>query len=1396
MEKEKRFGYPDLRKMVWFLILSFFFFSLIIGTGGYLFYLRQKQGLKADNSHNLEAIAQLKTNQITNWLKERKNDATLIFNSPFLAQGIKSLFENRDREETQKGLQKVMSSYLRAYDYQAILIFDRKGKVQFALPQGQDSVDVFERELVKQAMKRRALVSSDLYRSSKSKKVFLDFYVPFFFDQNSERVLLGVTLLRIDPSQFLFPLIQTWPTPSATGETILVRPEGKRVLFLNELRHRKETALTFQLPGGPKDPPSVLAIQGRTGVIEGIDYRKISVLAALRKVPGTSWFIIAKIDQDEIYGPLRQQAWLLVILTGSLILVTGLGLSIYWRNQQLAFQKERRELLQREREQLEVTLRSIGDGVITTDTQGKVVLINTVAEILTGWSQKEAAGQSLPTVFRAINEQTRQEGENMVEKVLETRQIIDLANHSVLISRDGAEYQIADSAAPIFDMKGGVIGVVLVFRDVTQEYRMQERLRESEQRFKNAFEYSAIGMALVSPEGQWLKVNPTGCSILGYSEAELLRKTFRDITHPDDLEKELNFVRQMLAGEIETYKMEKRYFHKEGRIVWALLAVSLVKDHEGVPLYFIAQIEDITARKQAENKLLEWQDLMQYIIRYDPNAIGVFDKDLRYIFVSERYLNDYGIQDQNVIGRHHYEVIPEIPERWKQIHQRVLAGAIERSEEDSFVRLDGSVNYNRWECRPWYKSDGTIGGMILYTEVITERKRAEEALRQSEEKYRKLVEFSSDWIWEVNAAGVYIYVSPQVEKILGYEPQEVIGKTPLDFMPPEEGARVIEIVKKFAEAREPIVALENINLHKDGRRIVLETNGIPVLDNAGEVIGWRGVDRDITERKQVEESLRANENLLSSIFRVTPVGIGVVKNRILILVNDYMCRISGYSREELIGKSTRIAYLNDADFDYVGTESYRQLLAHGSGTVETRWRSKEGRVYEVLLNFAPLNIQDPSAGVTFIALDITDNKRAQERILQDNRELQVLSRSVQAVNSVLEIPVILRKLVASAIELTKAQSGVAGLMVDESLVFSEYNQRGQIIPINYHFGQNDGVPGYVMQTRSPYFTNDAVHDPHVIPEHQQSFDIQTLADVPILNRDGRILGCIEVHNKIDGPFNPSDIDMMNGLAASAAIAIENTQLLLARKRAEEEIRTLNAELEQRVSDRTAELVMANRELEAFSYSVSHDLRAPLRSINGFCTILQEQYFNQIDAQGRDYLQRVVVASRHMSQLIDDILRLSQISRVEIYRVQVNLSEMVQNIAAELQQSQPDRSAEFIIQPDLIVKADESLIRIALQNLVSNAWKFTGKVSPAKIEFGVTEIEGEKVFYVRDNGAGFNMTYAEKLFGVFQRLHSLDEFEGTGIGLAIVQRIIRRHGGRIWATGEVKKGASFYFTLAE
>ena len=318
------------------------------------------------------------------------------------------------------------------------------------------------------------------------------------------------------------------------------------------------------------------------------------------------------------------------------------------------------------------------------------------------------------------------------------------------------------------------------------------------------------------------------------------------------------------------------------------------------------------------------------------------------------------------------------------------------------------------------------------------------------------------------------------------------------------------------------------------------------------------------------------------------------------------------------------------------------------------------------------------------------------------------------------------------------------------------------------------------------------------PEDRQALIEAVKSERPQLSRSGSWR-----HLAADGRVLDVDVTShattFEGREARLVVARDIGQQLRAEREEERQRGQLERqaeELERRVAERTAQLTAVNRELEGFTYSVSHDLRAPLRAIDGFSLALLEDRADALDERGRHYLERVRAATQRMGLLIDDLLALSRVGRVAVERREVDLAEVARGVLLELQELEPERVVEAVVPPTLPAAADRSLMAVLLHNLLANAWKFTSKTDRARIELGAERLDGEMAYTVRDNGAGFDMRYAERLFAPFQRLHTVDEFPGTGVGLATVRRIVQRHGGRLWADGEVGRGAAFHFTLGE
>lgn len=411
---------------------------------------------------------------------------------------------------------------------------------------------------------------------------------------------------------------------------------------------------------------------------------------------------------------------------------------------------------------------------------------------------------------------------------------------------------------------------------------------------------------------------------------------------------------------------------------------------------------------------------------------------------------------------------------------------------------------------------------------------------------------------------------------------------------------------------------------------------------------------------------------------------------------------------------------------------------------------------------------------------IENNETSTRKNKLDTHEnpTEQLIHIVQQLSLARDLPSVMAIVRSAARELTGADGATFVLRERDLCYYAEEDAIGPLWK-GKRFPMTACISGWVMLNKQPAVIEDIFSDSRIPVDVYRPTFVKSLAMVPI--RTTSPVGAIGNYWATRHKVRPEELRLLQALANSTSIAMENVQLY--------------GELEQQVRERTAQLEAANEELEAFTYSVSHDLRAPLRHIDAFSNLLLENSGNQLDDASNDYVRRIHRAISRMGQLIDDLLKLSHIARAEISKETVDLTQMAEEIVSELQAATPNRWIEFTIGKNISANGDSRLLRVALENLFSNAWKYTSKKPQACIDFSCKQRPtGQMIYTVQDNGAGFDMTYIEKLFGPFQRLHSDSEFPGTGVGLATVQRIIHKHGGKIWAKAVEGEGATFSFTL--
>jgi PAS domain S-box-containing protein len=889
---------------------------------------------------------------------------------------------------------------------------------------------------------------------------------------------------------------------------------------------------------------------------------------------------------------------------------------------------------------------------------------------------------------------------------------------------------------------------------------------------------------------------------LGYNPDLMPHKSssWKDIIHPDDLKIATDNFTRHCQDPGHPYDQIVRYTHKDSSTVWIRCRGIAIRDKNGKPVRMLGAHQNVTEFKKTEyvlEKNLKFQKIISDISTNFIKTSGEsFDDDINdmlsglgnhfnvdrsYLFLfsddlstmtntfewcsedvvpqmesiqnmptgslpwwkSQILSNDFvHIPDIDTLPN---EALAEKAEFRKQKIKSLICMRIKSASKVwGFFGFDSVKKFNKWnenEINNLTVTANLIGSLLLRlhnTEMLLEAKRMVE---ESESKFRQISENTGEVFWLRNADNTeMVYINPAYEKVWGRTCQSLY-ENPQSFIDSVFDADKPVVYAEFEKyMKYGIFDLEYRIVRPDGDIRWVHAKTFQIRNGANEITGHTGIARDITQSRRAQEALRTELEKNRILLKNGGDGAHVLDlNGNVVEANDAFCTMLGYNRSELIGMN-----VSEWDAGIEGQDLIPIIRGHFEGQVrvefETVHERKDHSQFEVEISGMPV-VLDGVPYVFYSSRDITERNLANQEI----RKFKIMSDNAVEGKTIADLN-------GNLVYINKFLSEIHGYTQEELV--------GKHLSV-FHTAQQLEAVG---ETLDELFKRGYFEPRDIWHVHRDGTEFPMLMSGTIIN---------------DNSGKPKYI---------TATATDITE----RKAAEQELKEAKAELE----NRTAQLEHSNKELEAFSYSVSHDLRAPLRHINGYVDMLNQRFRDELPEKARHFLDTVSGASRKLGNLIDDLLQYSRTGRQELKKTEVDMNLPVLEVMEELKSDTNGRKINWKIEKLPIVFADYTLIRQVWANLLGNAVKYTCKKETAEIQVDCKEVENEFVFCVSDNGAGFDMKYAHKLFGVFQRLHTEAEFNGTGIGLANVQRIVHRHQGRVWAEAEPEKGAKFYFTITK
>lgn len=863
-------------------------------------------------------------------------------------------------------------------------------------------------------------------------------------------------------------------------------------------------------------------------------------------------------------------------------------------------------------------------------------------------------------------------------------------------------------------------GIYAYLAGVRARLEKERQLKESEQRYRALVE-SAPDAVIVHRDGRFLYANPVALKLYGAETFEQLQtRNLLDLVHPDERDVIAARIQQGQAGQ-DLALRETRMLRLDGTDLVVESAGNMV-EFQGEPAVQIV-FRDITGRKKTEDALHIALQRLTHHITNSPLAVVEFDPGFRIVRWSEEARRIFGWTEEEVMGKAIGDfpwVYEEDAESVSEISADMLSGKSTRNmHSNRNYRKDGSVLYCEWYNSALRDDQGKLVSILSQILDVTERRKIEETLRDSEEKFRTIADFTSDWEYWLGPDQQLIYTSPSCEQITGYLVEEFLEDVRLidDIVHPDDQAAV----RDHSESHWKFLETEPIDfriIRKDGEFRWISHACRPVFSEEGEPLGRRVSNRDITERKAAERRLRETSQYLENLIDYANAPIIVWDPQFRITrFNHAFERLTGRMAGDVVGQPLDILFppeWRDASMDLIRPTSRGERWE----VVEIPVRHLNGTILTVIWNSATIFDEDGESVLSTIAqgTDITDRKKAEEKI----RHLATFPR----MNPMPVIELDRDGTIMFCNEATHRILQRLGEEDDPSLFFPAGMEE---ILCDLARGRTEPYYGEV-QIRGATFGENIYFSPE--------------------------MGIVRIYG--------NDITVLRNIAE---------------------------ELKQYAE----KLARSNEELEQFAYVASHDLREPLRMVTLFSQLLEERYQGELDADAREFIHYIVEGGTRMNDLVTDLLEYSRVSSRARPFLPTNMNAVVEDVIRDLAVGIRESGAVVYVDDLPVVLADRSQMTQVFQNLIANAIKFRGDAAP-RISVGAKWKENEWIFSVRDNGIGINPLYSQKIFEIFQRLHSRDQYPGTGIGLAICRRIVERHGGRIWVESNEGGGSTFFFTI--